>query len=73
MAKPRLLVVEDDVDISNMLRIFFGAQGYDVDMREAQELAKWHIHHIREMVETDVRNPEYIINIRGKGYRLVMG
>jgi len=31
MAKPRLLVVEDDVDISNMLRIFFGAQGYDVD------------------------------------------
>jgi len=31
MAKPRLLIVEDDVDISNMLRIFFGAQGYDVE------------------------------------------
>ncbi len=31
MAKPRLLVVEDDVDISNMLRIFFGVQGYDVE------------------------------------------
>ena len=31
MAKPRLLIVEDDFDISNMLRIFFGAQGYDVD------------------------------------------
>jgi PleD family two-component response regulator len=31
MAKPRLLIVEDDVDISNMLRIFFNAQGYDVE------------------------------------------
>lgn len=31
MAKPRLLIVEDDVDISNMLRIYFGAQGYDVE------------------------------------------
>jgi PleD family two-component response regulator len=31
MAKPRLLIVEDDVDISNMLRIFFGAVGYEVD------------------------------------------
>ena len=31
MAKPRLLIVEDDLDISNMLRIYFGAQGYDVE------------------------------------------
>lgn len=31
MAKGRLLVVEDDADISNMLRIFFKSQGYEVD------------------------------------------
>lgn len=31
MAKPRLLIVEDDFDISNMLKIYFGALGYDVD------------------------------------------
>ncbi len=31
MGKARLLVVEDDVDISNMLRIYFGGMGYDVD------------------------------------------
>ncbi len=31
MAKARLLIVEDDVDISNMLRIFFGAVGYEVE------------------------------------------
>ena len=31
MSKTRLLVVEDDCDISNMLRIYFTAQGYEVD------------------------------------------
>jgi len=30
MAKGRILIVEDDVDISNMLRIYFNGQGYDV-------------------------------------------
>jgi diguanylate cyclase (GGDEF)-like protein len=29
MSKRRLLIVEDDFDISNMLRIYFGSQGYE--------------------------------------------
>ncbi|MEA4909306.1 MAG: response regulator [Chloroflexi bacterium] len=32
MSKARLLIVEDDPDISNMLQIFFKGQGYDVDI-----------------------------------------
>jgi DNA-binding response OmpR family regulator len=36
------------------------AQGYQTDPHEAQELTKWHIHHI-------------VINVRGVGYRLVTG
>src|SRR5688572_12783135 len=32
MTKGRILVVEDDFDISNMLRIYFTAQGYDVQI-----------------------------------------
>lgn len=32
MSKARLLIVEDDFDISNMLRIYFSGQGYDVDI-----------------------------------------
>src|SRR5512133_4208700 len=32
MGKARLLIVEDDFDISNMLRIYFSGQGYDVDI-----------------------------------------
>lgn len=47
------------------------AQGYESDAREAQELTKWHIHNIRQAIETDVHNPVHVINIRGSGYRLV--
>ncbi|MBM3144553.1 MAG: response regulator [Chloroflexi bacterium] len=32
MSKHRLLIVEDDFDISNMLRIYFAGQGYEVDV-----------------------------------------
>jgi CheY-like chemotaxis protein len=31
MAKPRLLIVEDDIDINTMLSIYFNSQGYEVD------------------------------------------
>ena len=47
------------------------AQGYQTDEREAQELTKWHIHHISEAIELDPRHPTFIINVRGSGYRLV--
>jgi PleD family two-component response regulator len=32
MGKARILVVEDDFDISNMLKIYFSGQGYDVEV-----------------------------------------
>jgi CheY-like chemotaxis protein len=32
MTSARLLIVEDDVDISNMLRIFFSSKGYEIDL-----------------------------------------
>lgn len=47
------------------------AQGYQTDLREAQELTKWHIHQLRQIMEKDARNPVYLLNVRGTGYRLV--
>lgn len=49
------------------------AQGYETNPHEAQELTKWHIHHIRQAIEPDVHKPIYVINVRGIGYRLVTG
>ncbi len=42
MGKARLLVVEDDIDISTMLKIYFSGLGYDVDtaMRGSDALEK---------------------------------
>ena len=48
------------------------AQGYETDMREAQELSRWHVHHIRQVLEPDPRDPVYLLNVRGTGYRLVI-
>jgi diguanylate cyclase (GGDEF)-like protein len=44
MGKARLLVVEDDFDISNMLKIYFTSLGYDVDVaaRGSDALEKTH-------------------------------
>lgn len=39
MSKARILVVEDDFDISNMLQIYFSGQGYDVDIAPRGEEA----------------------------------
>jgi DNA-binding response OmpR family regulator len=47
------------------------AQGYQSEAREAQELTKWHVHNIRQAMETDGENGIHIITIRGSGYRLV--
>lgn len=48
------------------------AQGYETDAREAQELTKWHVHNIRQTLETDSNHPVRIVTIRGAGYRLVI-
>ncbi len=47
------------------------AQGYESEARDAQELTKWHIHNIRQAIETDSLNTVHVITIRGSGYRLV--
>lgn len=47
------------------------AQGYQAEPRDAQELTKWHIHQLRQAFDKDKQNPSYLINVRGKGYRLV--
>jgi DNA-binding response OmpR family regulator len=48
------------------------AQRYQVDAGEARELAKWHMHVLRQALETDPQNPRHIINVRGHGYRLLV-
>ena len=46
------------------------SQGYDVDFAEARETARWRIHELRKVIELDPQHPQYILTVRGTGYRL---
>lgn len=48
------------------------AQRYQVQATEARELAKWHVHVIRQALEDDPQRPRCLINVRGIGYRLLI-
>ncbi len=59
MGKSRLLVVEDDNDISNMLKIYFSGLGYDVDVapRGADALEKTR-HVLPHLIVLDIMLPD---------------
>jgi DNA-binding response OmpR family regulator len=66
-----LVLVRHAPNVVDYQTLVTEAQGYQAEAREAQELVKWHIHHIRQAIEPDAQNPTYIINVRGNGYRFV--
>jgi DNA-binding response OmpR family regulator len=48
------------------------SQGYDVAIAEARDLTRWRIHELRKIIEEDPDQPEYILTVRGTGYRLAV-
>ncbi|MBL8062172.1 MAG: response regulator transcription factor [Anaerolineales bacterium] len=58
-------------DVVDYQTLVAESQGYQTDLRESQELSKWHIHQLRQAIEADVHNPVHLLNVRGTGYRLV--
>jgi DNA-binding response OmpR family regulator len=48
------------------------SQGFDVAVTEARDLARWRIHELRKIIETDPERPQYLLTVRGTGYRLVV-
>jgi DNA-binding response OmpR family regulator len=66
-----LVLARHSPDVVNYQTLVAEAQGYQADPREAQELTKWHIHQLRQAVDSDENSPSYLINVRGVGYRLI--
>jgi diguanylate cyclase (GGDEF)-like protein len=70
MGKSRLLIVEDDVDIGNMLKIYFGGMEYDVDVAvrgsDALERTKQVLPHliVLDIMLPDIDGYEVCRNLR---------
>lgn len=47
-------------------------QGFELPRKDAQPLARWQIHQLRQALEPEPGKPRYILNERGLGYRLVL-
>ena len=67
-----LVLARHTPDMVDYRTLVAEAQGYQAEAREAKELTKWHIHHIRQALEEDKNNPALIINLRNSGYRLIV-
>jgi DNA-binding response OmpR family regulator len=67
-----LVLVRHAPNVVDYQTLVAEAQGYQAEAREAQEVVKWHVHHIRQAIEPDLRRPSLLINVRGAGYRLVI-
>jgi two-component system KDP operon response regulator KdpE len=46
-------------------------QGYDLTEKEARPIIRVHIQRLRDKLEDDPAHPQYILNVRNKGYRFV--
>jgi CheY-like chemotaxis protein len=59
MGKARILIVEDDVDIGTMLKIYFQSQGYDIDhaLRGSEALEKTR-HGMPHLIVLDIMLPD---------------
>ena len=66
-----LVLARHSPDVVGYQTLVAEAKGYETDLREAQELAKWHIHKLRSVIEKDAHKPSSLITVRGSGYRLV--
>lgn len=59
MAKTRLLIVEDDVDIANMLKIYFSGMGVDVDLAHRGSVALEKTKHaLPQLIVLDIMLPD---------------
>lgn len=46
------------------------ALGHTTNRKDASDVMKVHVRHLREKLETDPSKPVYLVNVRGLGYRL---
>ncbi|MBK7919345.1 MAG: response regulator transcription factor [Chloroflexi bacterium] len=68
-----LALAERDGAVIDYVTLVKMALDYEAEPWEAKELIKRHIYTLRQKVETQPEEPQFILNVRGVGYRLANG
>ena len=59
MSKGRILVVEDEPDIANMLKIYFTGQGYDIEIASrGGDVSRMVQHQLPQLMVLDINLPD---------------
>ena len=66
------ILVRKSPEVVDYRTLVTEAQQYQVGLDEARDLSKWHVHVLRTVLEADPPTPCHLINVRGKGYRLIV-
>jgi len=68
-----VVLVKHSPEVVGYQSLVSEAQNYKVEANEASELAKWHIHILRQALERKSIHDIQVINVRSVGYRLLIG
>ncbi len=62
------LLIRGEGRVFSCQEIVREVQGYECDEEEARELLRMHIYRLRRKLEDDPTSPDYLVNVRGRGY-----
>jgi DNA-binding response OmpR family regulator len=63
-----LVLVQKAPQVLSPQALIQETRGYDCSLSEARELIRWQVYLLRQKVEIDPSAPQYILNVRGRGY-----
>lgn len=67
-----LVLIKHAPKLVSFRSLVMEAQGFDVPLSEAKDLARWRMHELRKLIEADPQTPQYLLTVRGSGYRLAL-
>ncbi len=63
-----LCLVKEAPRVLNPQEIVQQTRGFECSLAEAREIIRWQIYLLRQKLEIDPSSPQYILNVRGRGY-----
>jgi DNA-binding response OmpR family regulator len=63
-----LCLVEHAPKVVDPQTIVKETRGFECNLFEARDLVRWQVYLLRQKVEVDSSSPQFVLNVRGKGY-----